>query len=197
MHQPKDHLSQLAGQASDLEPGSGSLVWTHKQLRRAALQVARALIASDVQRGSTLVTLIANRVEWPLLQYACTICGASFAPLDYGALNQPREVELRNFMSRLKPDAIVVATEENARSVDAALTKADQATPKVPIVLDRGQGPMENGWTSLLELVSKSDKATPSEDEILDEARAEDPDRINMIAFTSGTSSGKPKGCRK
>ena len=143
------------------------------------------------------MTLISNRVEWPILQYASTLCGAAFTPLDYGALNQPREVELRNFMSRLKPDAIFVATKENASSVDTALRNADQPTPKVRVVLDEQQSSNLNGWTSLLDLTSKSGEATIAENEILDRAREADPDRIDMIAFTSGTSSGKPKGCRK
>ena len=196
MHQPNDHLSQLTGGLSHLGPETGSLVWTHSQLRRAALLVAGALIASGVQRGSTLVTLISNRVEWPLLQYACTLCGATFAPLDYGALSLPREVELKNFMTRLKPDAVVVATEEDARSVDSALSKTNQATPKVQLVLEKEPGSGTSQWISLLDLTSRSEEATVSEDEVLVQARARDPDRINMIAFTSGTSSGRPKGCR-
>lgn len=196
MHQPKDHLSQLSGPASTLEPGTKSLVWTHTQLRRAALKVARGLIASGVERGSRLATLISNRVEWPLLQYASTLCEASFVPLDFGALNQPREVELKNFMTRLKPDAIFVGTENDARSIDWTLAKANHPAPKVRVVLD-GQDSNSNGWISLLDLASKVLEVNASEDEILDRARAADPGRISLIAFTSGTSSGTPKGCRK
>lgn len=141
------------------------------------------------------MTLIPNRVEIPLLQYATTICGATFTPLDFGALNQSRKVELQNFITRLKPDAVFVANLDDAASVDLAIESVQQSLPKTLVVLD-GPGKSEsNCWTSLLDLTYRNGETIAREQELLDFARLPDPDRIDIMAFTSGTSSGSPKGC--
>ena len=141
-----------------------------------------------------LVTLISNRVEWPLLQYAAAVCGATFAPLDFGVLKtHARETELMNFMTRLRPDAIFVATTEDVSAVDLALTKAGRRTPSVRVVLDAKFDPGD--WMSLLDLVALEGRETVDENDLLATAGTADPDRISLLCFTSGTSSGNPKGC--
>ena len=193
-YQAKDHLLDLAGPDVSAHSEVSCLQWTHTQLHRAATTVASSLAARGIHRGATLVTLIPNRVEWLVLQYAAVICRASFAPLDFGALNQARAIELQNATSRLKPDAIVVSGNQDAMSVNQALAAAKHV-PKLRIVLEESIGSSTNNWVSLLSLTANNNEKAVQETKLLENARTLDPDRIDLICFTSGTSSGNPKGC--
>ena len=199
MHQPRDHLLPLTRpELQGLHESKSNelvwthLVWTHTQLRQAAVRVASGLTARGVERGSMLITLIPNRVEWPLLQYAAAICGATFAPLDFGVLTHPRGTELKNIMSRLRPDAIFVASAEDASMVDLALDGANLPSPSVRIMLDKSD---LGSWMSLLDLAAIDSRNNVDEKDLVTRAAMPDPDRIGLLCFTSGTSSGHPKGC--
>ncbi|EMC99275.1 hypothetical protein BAUCODRAFT_146239 [Baudoinia panamericana UAMH 10762] len=64
--------------------------------------------------------------------------------------------------------------------------------PQVKIILD---DPEHEGWKTLLSLASDGIDGPFSEEDVLEHARRDDPARIALIYFTSGTTSGAPKGC--
>ena len=196
MQQSGDYLSQLAEvNLVDGEKGHDDLIWSHSQLRHAASKAAIALLAHGVQPGSTVVTLISNRVEWAIMLYAVNLCGMTLASLDFGALSSSRSTELQNFMSTLKPAVVIVANVDDTKSVDDALSKAG-CSPQLKMTLDadlRDTDPQD--WKSLSKACEISSPDAPSEQKLLEKARQSDPDRLMLICFTSGTSSGRPKGC--
>lgn len=196
MHQSRNHLSTLAGiDTSEDEEGDECLVWTHSQLRHAALQVTAGLLAAGVESGDTITTFIPNGVEWALLQYANSICRLTLACLDYGATSAARKPELQNFIKTLQPAIVVVSNKHDATTVDAALQYCN-VVAKVKIILDDKTGaPSLNGWTTLPDMSDLSLDKVQRDSDLLEQARQSDPDRISFICFTSGTSSGSPKGC--
>ena len=194
MHQARNHLSGLAGIDNvDGDAGDGCLTWTHSQLHNASLRVADGLHSLDAEPETVMMTLIPNRVEWALLLYANSICRLTLASLDYGALNPARNAELQNFVRTLKPTVVVVSNESDARTLDAVLLE-NGVEPRVNIILDINAEDSDStsNWKTLSEV---ADCSNGEKEDLISQARKPDPDRINFICFTSGTSSGKPKGC--
>ncbi|KAK5111736.1 hypothetical protein LTR85_011781 [Meristemomyces frigidus] len=107
----------------------------------------------------------------------------TLACLDPGALAAARSVELERFMQTLQPSVMIVHGYEGAKAVDAALlnTGANQLLSQI--------------WTSLLELATQTPASAIGKHALLEAARTDDPDLWAYTLFTSGTSSGKPKGC--
>lgn len=196
MHQPADHLAELinAGSRSqhigDLSPAC--LAWTYAELHRAAMRLAAGMMANGVQPGSTMVTLIPNRAEYFLLLWTATIMRLTLASLDFGALTEPRRPELQNYMETLKPDVVVVPGAEGAEAVENAVRRVSTGTffrmslnEKAPV-----------RWKSLLNVGRDGMAHSFDAEAQLDKARqTSEPERIAFVMFTSGTSSGKPKGC--
>ncbi|KAK1089604.1 hypothetical protein LTR48_000364 [Friedmanniomyces endolithicus] len=65
--------------------------------------------------------------------------------------------------------------------------------PKLSLVLDDGLEPCE-GWTSIQALASEGQEYQIDMQRLSNEARKEDADRVALVMFTSGTSTGTPKG---
>lgn len=112
------------------------------------------------------------------------------APLDSGALTPAREAELQNLMARLKPAAIVVSDAQEA----AAVQKATDGF-KRPVVITISESPLHGGRTLSSMVRFGSTLPVVMRKDLLSGAREHDPDRIGLIMFTSGTSTGVPKGC--
>ncbi|CAK1361817.1 4-coumarate--CoA ligase 2 [Cercospora beticola] len=201
VHQSADHLSELTTCKTSLDPsGTGAgdastrncLAWTYNQLHAAAVKLAIGLQQRGIQPGMRIATFIPNRVEYPLLLWMSTLLRVTLCSLDPGATQPPREAELESFLTRLKPDAVVVLDSSAGMQVNSVLSRLSLPAPKVKIVLDGG--PREN-WTTIIDL-ARSVKTNESESEALVEsALHDDPNRTSFILFTSGTSSGRPKGC--
>ena len=196
MHQPASHLASLVDfDIANRDGSGGCLSWTHTQLHRAAMRMASGLIAYGVKPGSTLVTLIPNRVEWPLLLLTSVIMQATLAPLDPGALAAARIAELNNLTETLRPDVIVVSDTTAAKAVDDPALNSESSRA-IKIVLDPSpEGNNPAGWSSLLAIAERRNLSPLAESELLQRVRDPNPDHTAMILFTSGTSSGKPKGC--
>ena len=202
VHQSPEHLSELwDGKSSSLGTSNDNeqkcLAWTYTQLHRAALKFADGLMRNGIRPGMRIAILIPNRVEYPLVLWACAILKLTFCGFDPAALSPTRSVELQNLLVHIQPDVIVVLDSTGANAVDAALSTVQNKSPKVKIVLEGSsiQAP-KSGWTTIPNLVFDGGAPNPiDERETLEEARRYDPDRYAYILFTSGTSSGTPKGC--
>ena len=201
VHQSTDHLAPLTrdqerGQANGTINGSaGCLVWSYAQLQSASLKLAKALHARGVKTGDTVATLIPNGIEYLLLLWSAAILKYTLASLDAGAVGRTRSVELQSYLRRLKPVVIVISNTEGSKTIDDALGGQAQA-PLLKLRLDTQ--PMQstsNGWTTLLDFATDRSAETVATEPLLQNARSNNPDYNSLILFTSGTSSGKPKGC--
>lgn len=116
---------------------------------------------------------------------------------DFGALTQPRAAELRSLLSALKPDVIVVPDAEGVLAVQRAL-EAQSKQPSVKITLNRDpvRSPVE--WISLIDMAQppepEASDSVLTKAKVEEAARMDDLERMQLILFTSGTSSGNPKG---
>lgn len=89
--------------------------WTFGELDAAAGSVAGALAAHGVGRGSVVLTLVGNRVEYPLVMLACLRLGAAMLPCSEQL--RAKDVALR--LAKARP-AVVVCDERNLAVVEAA-----------------------------------------------------------------------------
>ncbi|KAK5719564.1 hypothetical protein LTR17_015350 [Elasticomyces elasticus] len=202
-HQASTHLAELvkvqdaAGQPGP-DHGSDCLSWTFTQLHVAAMGVVKGMVASGVKPGSTIVTLIPNGVESLLLLWVSTIMRFTLAPLDVGALTEARHEELLALLQTLKPDVVVVQSLDDAKKMELLLRESGIPLPQLRFQLDSGvstQNGWQSKWRTLTSLVEEGFEYDIDQQSLLDRARSYEPDRIALIMFTSGTSSGKPKGC--
>ena len=191
MHQQADHLAELTGAVNGTN-ARDCLTWTYTQLHHAALKLSAGLQAHGIRPGMRVVTFMPNRVEYPLLLWTCSLLRLTLCSLDPGATNTPRRAELESFMSRLCPDVILVLNASAADAIDATTAKLGIKSPLVKIILD-GDAPAT--WTTIVQLAASADPSTEDINNLLQDARSDEPNRIASILFTSGTSSGKPKGC--
>ena len=195
-HLNADYFRELIHQSHEPQQADGvhptCLTWTYRQMQQAALRIVAGLQQYGVKQGSVIVSLIFNGLEWAILYWACMLGKYTYSALDPGALSAPRAPELRNLFEVLHPDAVFVSDEEGAVSVDKALD-SQQKQPNTKIMLEQTDQP-RNSWTTLLNLAS-APVSSAKASQIESEARSDDALRTNVIAFTSGTTTGIPKGC--
>lgn len=188
-HQPAGHLSDIV-EVDDAKPNY-CLRWTFDQLHKGAVRVAKGLLDAGVPPGSSIVTFTPNNAEWLLLLWALTLAKIGVSSLDPGSLSPARKGELVSYLTGVKPSAIILADDRGAHAINDMLKELNMDC-KVK-VLFRGSLKKPPGWTTLAQL---SASYTPAADASLSSsARSDDPNRIAFILYTSGTSSGKPKGC--
>ncbi|MDT4915294.1 MAG: acetyl-CoA synthetase [Pseudonocardiales bacterium] len=115
--------------------------WTFGELIEASGSLAAAYVAQGARRGSTVLTLVGNRIEYVLAILAGLRIGAATLPCSEQL--RPKDVELR--MRRARPD-LVLCDARNRAVLDAAspscpvltvpdesLLRADEAPPPVDL----------------------------------------------------------------
>lgn len=198
-HQPADHLWQLAGRLQDHayqtnRPSSNCLEWTFEELHHAALRVVVGLRAQGVKAGSTVATMTPNGVEWTIMLWASILGQFALASLDFGVATPPRMAELTSLLSALHTNAVCVHDAQAAAVVDQAQSSLEKNII-CKVVLD-SQAPRPEGWTVLNDFQSVP-VSTAMKDQIEQDAQTDDMQRRVLVVFTSGTSTGQPKGCAK
>jgi len=198
-----DHLAEAVRDSTGSLPGcdeTTSLRWTHAEFLAVSLNLGENLgrRVADSASDSVVVTFVPNSVEYLLLLAASTIAKIGIASLDIGMLQKTRRAELESYIQQLRPACIVVSDAKGAAAVDEVLQKL-QLAQSVKISLDsnpsRASGSDSSTWESFMSLC----KAAPAEAiaSRTEAARHDDPNRTAVVVFTSGTSSGMPKGCLK
>lgn len=195
--QPYHHLSDVVSTyqhpSNKSNTGSGCLRWTYRQFNGVSVSLAEGLAQRISSPGSTIVTLIPNSVEWLLLLSASILSKNAIACLDANMLNKPRHDELRRKILDLQPSVIVVEDAEGVAAAEQVL-KSLELQNLVKISFSDKSIPSDSGsWLPFADLCS------PVTDQVasarLKDARHDSPDRAALIVYTSGTSSGVPKGC--
>ena len=199
-HQPAEHLSGLLDSNDDDVKQTRSngdstktcFTWTYTQLHHASLKLVNGMFACNIRPKMTIVTLIPNSAEWALILWTSVFFRTTLSSVDPGALSQPRRDELVNFLVTLTPDVIVVPDAEGAKAVDEALQAANTILPLLRLTLADSAS---ETWKSLVDVATADIPQQIDEEGLTRAALTDDPDRTSLILFTSGTSSGKPKGC--
>lgn len=195
MHQSADHLSELVT-GSNTHSGitqTKCLQWTYTQLHQAALKLAIGLMANGIQPGMRIATLIPNRIEYPLTLWMYTLLRLTLISLDPGAVTFARREELTKLMEATNPDVVMVLDDKGAGAIDEVFG-GRQTSPKVKIILD---GKVD-GWTTIPAIAVDGGKSSIDPEQLIEGARGpDDSDRTSSILFTSGTSTGNPKGCAR
>ena len=191
MHQPADHFAMLTPNAKDHNQGPW-LSWTYGELKHASVRLAAGMQKAGVERGSTIATLIPNGIECYLVLWVSAILQLTLAPLDPGLVDSGREDQLKDYMAGISPQTVLVVGFPAAEALDKTMKECGIAF-KVSLMLEQAAVPP---WTSLSDVA-----ATTIADELDDAGLAQDTAlydsgaRVAAILFTSGTSSGRPKGC--
>ncbi|KAK6000887.1 hypothetical protein QM012_002970 [Aureobasidium pullulans] len=108
-------------------------------------------------------------------------------------LNKPRHAELRRKIIDLQPSVIVVEDAEGVAAIEQVLESLELHDLVRVSLSDKPISSNSGSWLPLADLCSPvSDQAASAR---LDDARYDSPDRDALIVYTSGTSSGIPKGC--
>ncbi|KAF2765818.1 acetyl-CoA synthetase-like protein [Teratosphaeria nubilosa] len=197
VHQPPQHLAELV-EVAGVSAQSGHrpsqcLSWTFTELHRAACRLASGMMAEGVKPGSTIVTLVPNCVEWFAVQWVSVLMKLTVVSVDPAAVQEPRNPELESYLT-LNPDVILVADQDGALAIDYALQAVRTSKQPLRMQLDEDTA---DGWRSFLDIGREGIRAHIEERELVAEAGRDNPERVCQIVFTSGTSSGNPKGCPK
>jgi acyl-CoA synthetase (AMP-forming)/AMP-acid ligase II len=165
------------------------LSWSFAQLRRGAARIASVIDDEGVQPGSTLLLFLPTCAEWSLMMWVSALRCYTLVTLDPAIAQPGQERLLDYYIEKLKPSVVVVGTQASAVAVDKARSNLKSYGPFVGITVNGLEKPRQS-WTSLPEIsvreFTKELEATP--------AAVDSLDRVALIIFTSGTSSGKPKG---
>ncbi|KAL4821352.1 hypothetical protein BDW67DRAFT_190898 [Aspergillus spinulosporus] len=214
-HQPPHHLSALvqrrngtenggapnyneATSAAEIERDLGTcLAWTYTQLHHAALRIAAALLASNVQPSARMLLLIPNGAEFCLLLWTAVVLRVTIICLDEELLNVEQHDELRRMLKTIKPRVIVVQDGKDAEVIDVALRNQPLDPDILKITLsDLAKSQPNSAWRSLQSLSLTPDLSAYETESLLSAARLDPSNaaRTHSILYTSGTS-GVPKGC--
>lgn len=196
------------------------LQWSYRALHNAGLHLVAALNKQNIQPAARVAFFVPNGIEWAILLWSCVLGKFTQAALDPGMLSPPRSQELQNILDTIRPDVIVVPDKEGASAVDLALAKRELPHPSVKLVLALRTGSesanscsdqhpssiLPNSaptlkqssltWTSFAAFSLSLGPLDPAAKSTIEAAaRYDDLTRPFWIFFTSGTSTGVPKGC--
>jgi acyl-coenzyme A synthetase/AMP-(fatty) acid ligase len=114
----RDELSQRSAEQLALvaiDAHDRRTEWTFGAVLQSSGSLAGALIEAGVSRGSVVLCLLGNRIEYPLAVLACLHIGAALLPCS----EQLRSKDLALRLDRARPSA-VLCDERNRGALDAA-----------------------------------------------------------------------------
>lgn len=190
LHQPAD-LYGLESSADD------HLQWTYSTLSSATDLVSGRLRAKGLSRGTSVVTILDNGVEFALSFWAAHKLQCPFIPLN--PRNVANESEMNHMLAVAKAAVVIVGSHELATAFDELAYHNGRGLLKI---VSGESAP--SGWVAFSDLlVPDAEEATKP---IVDDAhhasasnptqgsQSRDPSNPVTILFTSGTTS-MPKGC--
>ena len=174
-----DHPWLALERAAKLWPGAEALVFPHQQARRSFRQyrdearaLASALRSQGVRHGQHVALLAENRIEWPIVQMACSALGAVFVPLN----THYRKDDLAYALKQSDARVLICSTSYRGNPY---LDNVTALRPQLPL-LDH-LFTLENDYPKL---VAERPRVEP----VLTQS-----DAVAALLYTSGTT-GFPKG---
>jgi 4-coumarate--CoA ligase len=154
------------------------------------MRLGFVLEEQGIKPGATLLVLVPTCVEWALMLWLSALKCYTLVTLEASLLEPQNSGELRKYISLLAPSIVVVTNQTGAIAMDKARMPANSTLPFVGITIEPLLEP-QWCWTSLpaiatMRFPANVEQVPPSTDH---------PDRIALIIFSSGTSTGRPKGC--
>lgn len=189
VHQSPNHLKRLVGPGSATNSGP-YLSWTYDQMKSGAFRLRSAFTAAGIQPGSVLMSFIPNCAEWTLLFWTAALMELNFVPLDARILELARVEEFTYLLQSLKPSAIVVESAAQAEIIDEA-DKRLRLELNLKVCLAQSIPSRPSWWT----FGGLADLGTEALSDVAPVIGSKTMDRVALIIFTSGTSTGRPKGC--
>ena len=155
---------------------------TYREYADEVERVTAVLAGLGVRPGNVVAAQLPNWWQVNAVVLACARLGAVVAPI----VTAVRARELELMLSRLQPVACVTTKEWEGHDHSAALAAIADRVPSLRhrIIVGAPTEPGEIDLTRSTELVAPS--------ELIAGDAAEDPDRVSIVLFTSGTT-GSPK----
>lgn len=150
---------------------------TYAEMERLANQYARALHGFGVRKGDRVALLLPNRLEFPVLWFACAKLGAIMVPINLRYTSREIEFVLRDTQTKF---AVV---DETAWALFAAMEPWPQDLAREHVI---HVGQQANAAATSLDYLIDGVDHSPFEENV-------GPDDAVMIAYTSGTT-GFAKG---
>jgi acyl-CoA synthetase (AMP-forming)/AMP-acid ligase II len=173
--------AQRFGAAPAIEDDGQML--SFEALDEAALQAARAFMASGIEPGDRVAIWAPNLWEWIVATIGLQSAGAVLVPLNTRLKGAEAGYQLR------KSGAKLLCTVSGFLDTDYVALLADEDLPELrDAILLRGESDAALGWR---EFLARGASVTPGA--ARDRARAVDENDISDMLFTSGTT-GDPKG---
>lgn len=209
MHQSRNHLAKISrsvgadsgADKSDVVQHDGKadsdyLGMTYAQLHAAGLKFAKGLAKLHIHPGANMLCIINNGFEYALLLWAGVVARLTHSPVDTAVLEHGKYGELRCYLEILRPKVVVVPCSRHIDLIERA-AKQSGVVIELGIFIEHDDDfHTRKHWRPLSEVLDQETVTNIHEEsEFLDGARFDDPERISSIMFTSGTSSGRPKGC--
>ena len=164
---------------------------SYLQLHHMSQTIAAGLLANGVEPQSNTLMLIPNGAEYGLLLWTSVLMRTTFTCADPDVLRASETDQLREIIRTLKPSLIVAADRQTADDVDSLVHDLNLAQPlRVCLEMESAS----KSWKSMIDVGRYASGCPIDMDDLLEDARNDDPNRVYWILFTSGTS-GKPKGC--
>ena len=177
--------------------GDESSQWTFEELQARACSLAVGLKLKGLRSGDTVVTFIANGMDSSSVLWLSGVMKLTLVSLDPGMLlSIARRAELESYMMRMKPAAVLLPTFESFQKLENVYSGTNQDLPLVVTQADADEDcSVSDKCFSVSQLAKLGQADTVSHATLLQDALVDDLDRLAAIFFTSGTSSGSPKGC--
>ncbi|KAK5633967.1 hypothetical protein RRF57_009681 [Xylaria bambusicola] len=204
MHQKMEYLTGMVDfdTSSSADGPSSCLTLTYAQLHQTALKLAAGLVTRGMRPGSTLMCLIPNTIEYPLLVWACALARCTLAAVDLSVLEDA--ARLSTYLDLVSPNILVLHDINGTHAADLAIAKRPSLWECLRVQTHEAADAVFPGWTSFRSLIASGasmpllllrleEEATAVQQD--HEKSAQEADRICSILFTSGTSTGEPKGC--
>jgi len=162
--------------------GAGVVRMTYREYADEVERVTAVLAGLGVGAGNVVAAQLPNWWQVNAVVLACARLGAVVAPI----VTAVRARELELMLSRLQPRAYVTTGEWDGYDHSAALAAIADRLPSLRhrIIVGAGTEPGEIDLTRSTELVAPGEFISGDADE--------DPDRVSIVLFTSGTT-GSPR----
>ena len=162
---------------------AGGRRWTYSELNAEIDCLARALIASGIQRGDRVAVWSPNCPEWTILQYATAKVGAILVAINQAYRTHELSYVLRHSGTRLLVSATAFKTSDYRGMVDQVRSEEPELDRQLKEVVFLGTG----DWDALRQRA----ETVPDEQLRVRMSALSPGDPIN-IQYTSGTT-GTPK----
>lgn len=196
--EPEEHYQELtiARDPEYLEADElGCLSWSYKQLLVACQRISKFLLDHGIKRGSTVLLFIPNGVEWPLMLWIAFNLQLTLVPCDFRGLTEARKDQVLHLIGQLKPDLLVTDSVDRAEFLDDTLSGS--RNPHISKLTFSKTKPNDQwfGYNDIVEANLYPDGNVSTNELPQDAAIDKGGERVQYILFTSGTSTGNPKGC--